>query len=178
MVSKHKMDIDLPSDRQIRLSRVFTAPAELVFRAWTEPRFVRRWWICDSDGSSMPVCEVDLRVGGHWHWVTTVGEHSFGFFGSYREIERPRRLVYSENFDPAARLTLASYEPDEPSTGSVVVLEFVEKDGWTTAISTATYASKEVRDFVLSTGMADGAAIAFDRLAELVEGDAPAVLVA
>lgn len=176
MTTRHKMDIELCSDRQIRLTRVFEAPAEFVFRAWTEPRFVRRWWICDSDGSSMPRCEVDLKVGGHWHWVTQVGPHAFGFYGTYQEIERPNRLVYTENFDPTASLELVSFEAADPSSGSLVVLELIEKDGRTVAISTATYPSQEIRDLVLSTGMENGAALAYDRLAELVEGESPAVL--
>jgi len=166
-----KLHIDYPDDQTIRMTRVFDAPAELVFRAWTEPKYVRRWWICDTAGMRMTTCDIDLTVGGRWHWITEMPQGAFGFFGHYREIEPGQRLVYSENFqaDP-------SVEPawDGPTEASIVHLTLREQDGQTVMVSSARYESKALRDYVLSTGMEQGAGQALDRLAAIIADEAVA----
>ena len=83
-----------PADRQIVLTRRFDAPPRLVFEALTKPEHVRRWWGCLGEGYSVPVCEIDLRVGGAWRIVGRTPEGPMpAFYGVYREIDPPRRLV-------------------------------------------------------------------------------------
>jgi len=146
-----------PSDRAIRMTRLFDAPRELVFEAMTKPEHVRRWWGILTDKHSVGVCEIDLRVGGAWRFV---GHNPKGaipaFYGVYREIDAPRRLVFTEIFEPY------------PDAVSVVTSEFTEEDGKTRLTVTAEYPSQEVRDMVISSGMEKGAAVSYDRLEELV----------
>jgi uncharacterized protein YndB with AHSA1/START domain len=142
------------SDTDIRLTRLFDAPRALVFEAMTRPEHIARWWGQLGDGYSVPVCEVDLRVGGKWR---TVGRHPKGevaFHGEYREITPPERLVYTELMEPY---------PD----GSLVTTTFTEEGGKTRMTVIASYPSKAIRDMVLSSGMERGAALSYDRLEEV-----------
>src|SRR5688572_29092905 len=86
-----------PSDREIRMTRLFDAPRHLVFEAMTKPGHIKKWWGCIGEGYSVSVCEVDLRVGGKWRFVHRMpnGEQ-FSFYGEYREIAPPDRLVFTE----------------------------------------------------------------------------------
>jgi uncharacterized protein YndB with AHSA1/START domain len=147
-----------PSDREIVLTRLFDAPRALVFEAMTKPEHVRRWWgILDDENYSLPVCEIDLRVGGKWRWVGKGPEGPFAFHGEYREIDPPGRLVFTEIYDPF------------PDAGSLVTSVLTEEGGKTRLTVTALYPSKEVRDIVIGTGMEKGAAISYDRLEDLVQ---------
>ena len=149
--------VSTPSDRDIRFTRVFDAPPEVVFDAMTRPEHVRRWWGCLSDGHGMRVCEIDLRVGGAWRFQGYGPEGDYpAFYGTYSEIDRPDRLAYTEFFEPF------------PDAGSVVTTELSDENGKTRLVVTATYPSLEVRDTVIATGMEKGAAISYDRLEELV----------
>src|SRR5262245_66348416 len=95
-----KLEVTLPSDKEILLKRVFDAPRHLVFEAMSKPEHVRRWWCC-GEGFSMPVCEIDLRVGGKYRYVMRSPEGSeFAFNGVYREIAAPGRVVHTEIFEP------------------------------------------------------------------------------
>jgi uncharacterized protein YndB with AHSA1/START domain len=147
--------LTLPSDREIAMTRVFDAPRSLVFEAWTKPEHVRHWWGCD--GSTLTVCEIDLRPGGVWRFVLRMPDGSdHPFKGVYREIVRPERLVYTECYD-------------EPSIGSpewLTTVIFEEQGGKTKLTSTCLHASVEARDGHLNAGMEAGAAQTFDRLAE------------
>jgi len=145
------------SDREIGLTRLFDAPRNLVFEAMTKPEHVRQWWGCLADGYSVPVCEIDLRPGGAWRFVnrTPKGE-LVAFYGVYREIAPPERLVFTEIFEQF------------PDTESVVTAVFTEENGKTRLAVTVLYPSLEVRDIVLKTGMERGAAISYDRLEEVV----------
>lgn len=146
--------VTTPSDVEIATSREFDAPRELVFDAFTKPEHVSRW-LLGPDGWSMPVCEIDLRVGGAWRWVwrnDSTGDE-FGMSGVYREVERPSRVVHTE-----------VYEGDE----SIVTLELTERDGRTTVVQTSRFASQGVRDAVLATGMTDGVDAGYARLTELL----------
>jgi uncharacterized protein YndB with AHSA1/START domain len=150
------MQVTTPSDREIVLTRAFDAPRELVFEAWTNPEHVRHWWGLRS--SSMILCEADVRPGGSWRYVTT-GEdgQEVPFTGVYREITPPERLVSTEVYD---------VEPFNSGDPAVNTVTFTEEDGRTLTTVTTVYPTKEVRDFVLGTGMEHGAAESYDRLAE------------
>jgi uncharacterized protein YndB with AHSA1/START domain len=146
-----------PSDREIVLTRLFDAPRDLVFEAMTKPEHVRRWWGNLDERYSMPICEIDLRVGGSWRFVGRGPMGEYGFHGEYREIVRPERLVFTEIYDPF------------PDVESVVTSVFAQEGNKTRLTVTALYPSLEVRDSVMKTGMANGAAISYDRLEDLVQ---------
>jgi uncharacterized protein YndB with AHSA1/START domain len=145
-----------PSDREIVLTRLFDAPRHLVFEAMTRPEHVRRWWGILDDKHSVPVCEIDLRPGGAWRFVGRGPKGEYGFHGVYREIAPPDRIVFTEIYDPF------------PDVESVVTSIFTEENGKTRLTVKCLYPSVEVRDMVLGTGMAKGAAISYDRLEEVV----------
>ena len=145
-----------PSDRAIRMTRLFDAPRHLVFEAMHKPEHIKRWWGCLGEGYSVPVCEVDLRVGGAWRFVSRHPKGEAVFYGEYREITPPSRLVFTEIFEPF------------PESVSVVTTEFTDEGGKTRMTATVRYPSLEVRDMVLGTGMAEGAGISYDRLEDLV----------
>jgi len=139
--------------------RLFDAPKPLVFEALTKPEHVKRWWGILSDEYSVTVCEIDLRVGGAWRFVGRGPEGQYpSFYGVYREIAPPDRLVYTEIFEPF------------PDAESVVTTELSEEGGKTRMTVTALYPSLDVRDMVIQTGMEKGAAISYDRLEEVTRG--------
>lgn len=143
-----------PSDREVAWTRSFAAPRERVFRALTEPEHVQRW-LLGPDGWTMPVCEIDLRVGGEWHYVWRNGDgHEFGTQGVFREIERPARIVQTESM------------MGSPEALDTVVL--TEQDGVTTLVSSILFGSRAERDAAIATGMETGASQSYDRLADVV----------
>ena len=145
-----------PSDREIRLTRLFDAPRHLVFEAMTKPEHVKRWWGGLGEGYSVPVCEIDLRPGGAWRFVNRHPKGEAVFYGVYREIAAPGRLVFTEIYEPF------------PDVESVVTTVLNEENGKTRLTVTALYPSVEVRDLVINTGMARGAGISYDQLEDLV----------
>lgn len=151
------LKVTTPTDREIVLTREFDAPRRLVFEAFTTPDLLRRWY--GARGWNLVVCEVDLRTGGAWRFVSRGPDGtSMGQGGVYREIRPPDRLVYTELFDDQ------SY-PGE----SLITHEFVERRGRTTLTSTLLYATRQGRDIVLTYPMERGVAEGFDRLAEILE---------
>ncbi len=148
-----------PSDREIVMTRVFDAPRRLVFEAMTKPEHVKRWWGILDDRYSVPVCEIDLRVGGTWRFVGR-GPHGEGpeFYGVYREIDAPERVVFTEIY--------AAF----PDVESVVTAVLTEERGKTRLTATCVYPSIDVRDAVIKSGMEKGAAISYDRLEEVAAG--------
>jgi uncharacterized protein YndB with AHSA1/START domain len=150
------LEVTTPSDREIAMTRVFNAPARLVFDAWTKPELIKRW-LGVRAGWMMAVCEVDLKVGGAYRFVWRGPDMTMGMRGLYREVVRPERLVSTEVFDDPW------YEGEAVDT---IVL--VERDGNTTVTTTVRYASREVRDAVIKSGMATGVAEGYDKLAELL----------
>ena len=150
------LEITTPSDREIAMTRVFDAPARLVFDAWTKPELIKRW-LGVRAGWTMAVCEVDLRVGGAYRFVWRGPDMTMGIGGAYREVVPPTRLVSTEKFDEAW------YEGEAVDT---IVL--VEQDGQTTVTTTVRFVSREVRDAVIKSGMASGVAEGYDKLAELL----------
>jgi len=145
-----------PSDREIRLTRLFDAPRALLFEAMTRPEHVKRWWGLLDDEHSVIVCEVDLRVGGAWRFVGRGPRGEYAFHGVYREIAAPERVVFTEIFEPF------------PDVESVVTSLLTEENGKTRLTVTCLYPSVDVRDMVIGTGMARGAGISYDRLEDLV----------
>ncbi len=142
-------------DREIRMTRVFDAPRRLVFDALTRPELVRRW-LLGPDGWSMPICGIDLRVGGSYRYVWRHADgREMGLRGVYREIAPPARLVHTESFDQHW------YAGD-----ALVTTELVEEGGRTTLSITILYESPEARDAVLKSPMEQGVARSYDRLAE------------
>ena len=146
-----------PSDREIVATRVVKAPRRLVFEAWTDPQHLPHW-LLGPQGWTMPVCEIDLRPGGAWHFVWRRSEGTeMGMRGVYREVTPPERLVSTE-----------SWGGDWPETFNTLVLS--EENGKTTIRNTMLYPSKEARDAALGTGMKAGMSESFDRLAEYLAG--------
>ena len=155
-VNSDSYKVSTPSEEEICLTRLFDAPRRLVFEAMTRPEHVKRWWGRLGEGYSVPVCEIDLRVGGKWRFVNRHPGGEVAFHGEYREISSPGRLVFTETMEP------------HPEPGSVVTAVFTEEAGKTRLTVTARYPSREVRDIVLASGMSRGAGISYDRLEDLV----------
>ena len=154
--NRDSFKVTTPSDQEIRLTRLFDAPRALVFEALTKPEHVRQWWGGLGEGYSVPVCEIDLRVGGAWRFVSRHPKGEAVFYGEYREIAPPSRLVFTEIFEPY------------PDTVSVVTTELTDEGRQTRFTATALYPSKELRDMVIASGMAKGAGLSYDRLEDLV----------
>jgi uncharacterized protein YndB with AHSA1/START domain len=154
--NSNSFKVTTPSDQEIRMTRLFDAPRHLVFEAMTKPEHVKRWWGRLGEGYSVPVCEIDLRPGGAWRFVNRHPKGEVAFYGEYREITPPSRLVFTEIFEQF------------PDSVSVVTAEFTDEGGKTRLTATVRYPSFEVRDMVLASGMASGAGISYDRLEDLV----------
>jgi len=154
--NKESYEVTTPSETEIRLTRLFDAPRQLVFEVMTKPEHVKEWWGCLGEGYSVPVCEIDLRVGGKWNFVNRHPKGEVSFRGEYREIAPPSRLVFTETMDP------------HPEPGSIVTAVFAEEGNKTRFTATVKYPSQEVRDIVIATGMSQGAGISYDRLEDLV----------
>jgi uncharacterized protein YndB with AHSA1/START domain len=148
------LKVSVPTDREIVMTRVFDAPRHLVFDALTKPELLKRWF--GPRGWSLVVCEADLKVGGAWRWVLRGPDgRDMGMRGVYQEIMPPERLVSTESFD------------DYPGE-SLNTLILSEEDGKTTFTITVRYASREIRDAVINSGMEHGAAECYDKLAEML----------
>jgi uncharacterized protein YndB with AHSA1/START domain len=156
---KPTLQIAALGDREIVMTRVFNAPAHLVFDALTKPELVKRW-LLGPDGWTMPVCEIDLKVGGAYRyvWQRASTSKQMGSRGVFREIVVPKRLVFTELFDEAW------YHGE-----SVITCILAEQGGKTTLTSTMQYGSQDTRDAVLKSGMEGGVAVSYDRLAAIVE---------
>jgi uncharacterized protein YndB with AHSA1/START domain len=147
--------VTLPSDREIVITRKFDAPARLIFKAWTTPELVKRWWGFDS--SQWLVCEIDLRVGGGWRYVTREeGGYEVGFHGEYREIDAPKRLVNTEVFEGM------------PDAGALDTITFSEENGVTTMTINVLHSCKEHRDAHIASGMEGGMQVSMNRLEDAV----------
>jgi uncharacterized protein YndB with AHSA1/START domain len=140
-----------PSDREVVATRAVDAPRARVWAAWTSPEHVTRW-LLGPEGWTMPVCEIDLRPGGAWHYGWRgAGGAEMEMRGVYREVMPPERLVQTE-----------SWGGEWPETLNTLVL--TEEDGKTTMTCTVLYPSKEARDAALGTGMKEGWSTSYDRL--------------
>lgn len=159
MTNPGNLKLTTRGDREIVITRAFDAPRKLVFDAHTKPELVKQW-LLGPDGWSMPVCEIDLKVGGKYRYVWRRDKDGteMGMGGIYREIVAPERLVATEKFDQ-------SWYPGE-ALGTFVL---IEQAGKTTLTQTILYESREARDGVLKSGMEKGVVASYDRLAELLE---------
>lgn len=151
-----KLEIAPRGDNEIVMTRVFDAPRDLVYQAFTTPELVKRW-LGAFGGWTMPVCEMDVRVGGKYRWVWRKDGAAMGMGGVYREIVPNERIVSTEKFDDPW------YEGEAVGT-----VTFVEKDGKTTLTQVVRYESNKVRDGVLAGPMASGVEKSYDRLAEVL----------
>jgi uncharacterized protein YndB with AHSA1/START domain len=144
MASSGTATVTLPTDEQILVTREFDAPKHLVYKAWTTPELVRRWW--SGRRGEMTVVEMDFRVGGAWRYVMIAsGGHEVGFHGEYREIVPDERIVWTEVYEGAPE--------GEPA---VVTATFTEEDGRTTLALLTEVESRAVRDMIVETGMEGG----------------------
>jgi uncharacterized protein YndB with AHSA1/START domain len=158
MQNAQTLKLAVRGDREIVLTRVFDAPRHLVFDAFTKPELVKQW-LLGPPGWSMPVCEIDLRVGGAYRyvWRQDSGGAQMGARGVFREIVAPERVVSTEVFDEA-------WYPGE----CLNTTTFVEHAGKTTLTLALLYQSREARDTILKTPMEKGVAMSYDRLADLL----------
>jgi uncharacterized protein YndB with AHSA1/START domain len=151
-----KLKLSTPSDREIRMTREFDAPRDLVFEAHTSCEHLKNWWGPRKYGIAS--CEVDFRPGGKWRVVHRGPEGSEDeFYGEYRDIVRPEKIVWTFEWGGM------------PGHVSVETLTLEERDGKTTLTATSVYDSVEDRDGMLQTGMETGAAETWDRLEDYLE---------
>jgi uncharacterized protein YndB with AHSA1/START domain len=156
-----KTNVTLPTNEQILITREFEAPRHLVYRAWTTPELVRRWW-CGLRGE-MSVVEIDLRVGGKWRYVLVAsGGFDVAFHGTYREIVTNERIVTTEVFEM----------PDTPEPtdeqAPLNIVTFSESDGRTTLRLVVQCPTQELRDMIVSSGMETGLQEQMDELEALL----------
>jgi uncharacterized protein YndB with AHSA1/START domain len=148
------MQLTLPAERQILMTRELAAPPRLVYRAYTTPELVKRWWA--GRRGTVRSADVDLRAGGAWRWVMDAdGGHEVAFHGVYREIVPDARLVYTEVFEGA------------PDAEALVTVTFAESAHGTTLSILMELPSREVRDAILATGMESGAAESLELLEQV-----------
>lgn len=155
MTNKGTAVVTLPGDTQILITREFDAPKHLVYRAWTTPELIKRWW--GGDRAKVTHVEVDLRVGGKWRYVAVANEggFEFAFHGEYREVVTDERLVSTEVFEGA------------PDAAALNTLTLTERDGRTTLTALVEHTSQENRDAHINSGMEDGMQEAMDHLEEV-----------
>jgi uncharacterized protein YndB with AHSA1/START domain len=150
-ITMDKAQVTLPSDREVKVTRSFKAARPLVYRAYTEPELVRRW-LLGPPGWSMPVCEMDVRVGGRyrWRWRSDENGDEFGFTGTYREVHAPAKIVHTEAYEPG------TVGGGYPGSEAIVSVTFAEDGGVTTMTTLIDFGSREGRDAAIKTGMTDG----------------------
>ena len=154
MTSSRSAKVTLPTDEQILITREFNAPKDLVYRAYTEPDLVRRWWTAKR--GRMTTCEIDLRVGGTWRYVmVTTDGMEVAFHGEYREIVAGERIVSTEVYEGM---------PDAEALDTVT---FTEADGRTTLSILVQHADRAGRDAHVESGMEDGLQDALDLLEQV-----------
>lgn len=151
-----KLKITVEGDRSFLMERAFDAPRHLVWEAMSKPEYVRHWWCCDYEGFNMSACEIDFRVGGKWRYgmKSPDGGETF-FYGEYREIEKPSRVVQTEFF---------SMFPEEET---VCTMTLEERDGRTYYKNRVVHQTPEGMQGHLASGMEHGAASSLDRLEQV-----------
>jgi uncharacterized protein YndB with AHSA1/START domain len=155
--------VTLPSDREVRVTRSFNAPRRLVWDAHTKPELVQKWQL-GPPGWDMPVCEMDVRVGGtyKWRWKNQADGKQFGFHGTFTEVNAPTKLAHDEYYDPGD--IGGSMPTGDPA---IVTLDLTEANGVTTLVCNIRFASKEARDGAVATGMTDGMEMGYARLDDM-----------
>lgn len=158
-------EVSLPSDTEVRVTRDFKAPRALVWQAHTDPKLIPRWM--GYPGWSMPVCEMDVRVGGkyHWRWRQDENGEGFAFMGTFSEVNAPAKLSFDQNYVPDG------YDSAMPeNTPTLISSNYTETNGVTTLVTLMDFGSKEGRDAAISTGMTDGMEASYERLDALFAG--------
>ena len=146
--------VTLPTDTQILITREFNAPRHLVYRAYTTPELIKRWW--SGDRGEVTSADVDLRVGGTWRYVMTANAgFEVAFHGEYLEIVPDERIVSTEVFEGM------------PEAEAVSTITFTEEDGRTTLAILVQHTSQEHRDIHINSGMEDGLQEAMDHLEQV-----------
>jgi len=146
--------VTLPTDQQILITREFDAPKHLVYKAWTTPELVKRWW--SGQRGEVTLAEIDLRVGGMWRYVMVAdGGFEVAFHGEYREIVPNERIVSTEVYEGM------------PEGEALDTLTLTEEDGRTTLMILVEHASKEHRDAHINSGMEAGMQESFDLLEQV-----------
>lgn len=158
MTKTETLKLTTPTDRDAVITRVVDAPRGMVFDAYTKPELLQRWML-GPPGWTMPVCEIDLRVGGkyRYEWRSAEGE-TMGMGGTFTEVVPPVRLVATQVFDQ-----------DWTSGETIVSTDIAEKNGKSTITTTIRFASREARDAALQTGMTTGMEAGFERMEELLK---------
>jgi len=148
----------MPTDREIVMTRVFHAPRERIFDAFTKPEIVKQWLLAP-DGWSLAICEIALHVGGAFRyvWRSAADGQEFVVSGMFTDVIRPERVVHTERFD----------DPEFPGE-SLETWTFEEHDGSTTLTATLLYESKEARNRALEAGTAEQCIASYDRLAAIL----------
>jgi len=156
--------VTLPSEREVQVTRSFRAPRALVYRAYTEPELVRQWML-GPPGWSMPVCEMDVRVGGRyrWRWRSDENGREFGFSGTFRELQPPAKIVHTEAYDPG------TMGDGHPSDDAIVTVTFRDEEDRTTVTTLIDFGSKDARDAAVATGMTDGMELSYQLLDRLLD---------
>ena len=149
--------VTLPTDRQILITREFDAPRHLVYKAWTTPELVKRWW--HANRGQVTIAEIDLRVGGTWRYVSvTESGMEVAFHGEYREIVPNERLVSSEVYEGI---------PDAEQHAALNTLTLTERDGRTLLTVLVEHPTREGRDAHINSGMEPGMQDALDLLEQV-----------
>ncbi len=158
--------VTLPSDREVRVTRQFNAPRQLVYDAHTKPELVQKWMV-GYPGWDMPVCEMDVRVGGEykWQWRSQDDGKQFGFYGTFTEVDAPSHLTHEEYYDPGDIGDWGSMPVGDPC---IVSVDLSEHNGVTTLVCNMKFASKEARDGAVATGMTDGMEYSYARLENVI----------
>jgi uncharacterized protein YndB with AHSA1/START domain len=159
-VSSRSAKVTLPTDEQILITREFDAPKDLVYKVWTTPELVKRWW--SAKRGQMTVAEIDLQPGGKWRYVMIADEGAFevAFHGEYREIVPNERIVSTEIYEGAPPM-------EGTEEGTLNTAMFSEQDGRTTLTILVQAPNKQVRDAIIESGMEDGLQDALDLVEEL-----------
>jgi uncharacterized protein YndB with AHSA1/START domain len=166
-------EVSTPDNTSVVVKRSFEAPVRLVWRAYTEPELLRRW--CSGlPGWSMPVCEMDWRVGGkyRWRWREDSTGNEFGFTGEVLEVSPHEKIVHTQIYDPGDPGDSLGHDPQwSDATGSepsIITVTFQETNGITRVTTTIRFASREERDAALATGMTDGMEMSYQHLDNLL----------
>ena len=160
MASKHSAVVTLPTDTQILITREFAAPRRLVYKAYTTPELVKRWWA--GQRGEVTSAEIDLRVGGTWRYVMIAhGQHEVAFHGTYREIVPNERLVTTEVYE------MPGADPASDAGAALNIVTFAEAAGRTTLSILVECPTKEIRDLIIDSGMEGGMQEGMDLLEEI-----------
>ena len=154
MTTTNSATVTLPADTQILIAREFDAPRHLVYRAFTTPELIKRWW--SGERGEVTTAEVDLRPGGTWRYVMIAnGGFEVAFHGEYKEIVPDERIVTTDVFEGM------------PDAAAVTTTTFAEKDGRTTLSILVEHSSQQNRDAHINSGMEGGMQESMNKLEQV-----------